>query len=239
MVPGHLRGKGHKIQLPKLPGRWKGLSRVSREAAPPSAGSKLPLLCPAAPPFSLGLPRLPARQGQPTHGCGPQHCVWLWVGCLQSCRQNQPLGRAQGPNTTYRKRPCSAETLCLEWQFGAQPRESPLCTNPMQRMKCLEPCPVQTPYFRWEKLSGQAGRQGARRSPWRSQSRRVPSSASPPAAPSRPMGLTGGCGPSGPDFSLAQGPGLCLSWNPGGSAVAVTAVAFSAEWPWTVCLRPK
>ena len=28
LVPGHLRGKGHPIQLPKLPVRWKGPTRL-------------------------------------------------------------------------------------------------------------------------------------------------------------------------------------------------------------------
>ena len=28
LVPGHLRGKGHPIQLPRLPVRWKGPSKV-------------------------------------------------------------------------------------------------------------------------------------------------------------------------------------------------------------------
>ena len=28
LVPGHLRGKGHTIQLPRLPVRWKGPTRL-------------------------------------------------------------------------------------------------------------------------------------------------------------------------------------------------------------------
>lgn len=187
MEPGHLRGKGHKIQLPKLPGRWKGLSRDSHEAAPPSAGSKLPLLRPAAPPFSLGLPCLFPRGSPPTAVVPNTVCG----SALDACRaagKTSPWDEPKGPVPLK---------LCVWSGSLGHSHESPLCTNPMQRMKCVEPCLVQTPYFLWEKLSGQAGRQGAGLRPWWNQSRRVPSSASLPSAPSRPRDSLEGVGPLG------------------------------------------
>ena len=59
LVPGHLTGKGHTIQLPRFPVRWKGPGRVEREVRQyhPLLASSLPCSArQAAQTFSLGLP---------------------------------------------------------------------------------------------------------------------------------------------------------------------------------------
>lgn len=151
-----------------------------------------------------------------------------WLDARRAAGKTSPCG----PTRPIERGPVPLK-VCIWCGSLGQGHEPPLRTKPMQRMKCLEPCPAQTPYFLWEKLSGQAGRQGAGLSPRWSQAGGF-SPCSPPSTPSRPRGLTAGCGPFGQGFSLAQGPGPCLSWNLGGSAVAVATAAF-----WTVCQRLK
>lgn len=104
LAPGHLRGKEHTCSFPELPGRWQGLSRARREAAPPSAGSEPPLRTspshrrrrPEASPADLRLP-----VGKAVWGVGRQESV----GPPQSQGQSQrPPSRGPRPHSQQARR---------------------------------------------------------------------------------------------------------------------------------------
>ena len=149
LVPGHLTGKGHTIQLPRFPVRWKGPGRVEREVRQyhPLLASSLPCSArQAAETFSLSLPLLLLR--------GSHFTTMVATDCGSGFEPPRAAATASTWESNVGKQPFTEKAISLQVYaqsscWGSATKHS--CqTNSTQ--KVIGPgLALLTPSFSWEK----------------------------------------------------------------------------------------
>lgn len=140
----------------------------------------------------------------------PRPCVGgSGLDAHRAAATSSPWDQPCGPTGLIGKGPVPLKLYVWGCSLGLC-RGSPLRTNPTQRMRRLEPSPVDTLFPVGEAVwvgREAGGKAEAPAEPELDFSLLVPSPIH--STPSKRLtGLVGGCGPSGQDFSLAHGQGL-------------------------------